>query len=137
MASLEMSPEGTASAPYAPAWREHDRRLLLFLLTWIGAALTGSGVFAVAERLGRDKAVAERWLLWSVPIVLGMCMVTSTLFYAWHCPRCHERFFRTRWRQAFFLARKCMHCGLPKYARGPDERPLRPASESTNANDDV
>lgn len=34
------------------------------------------------------------------------------------CPRCNEPFGATRWYNKSVFARKCVHCGLPKYSNG-------------------
>jgi hypothetical protein len=33
----------------------------------------------------------------------------------WRCPRCGESFSGKWWYNLGFLARRCVHCGLPKY----------------------
>ena len=43
--------------------------------------------------------------------------VTWTRLALFRCPRCGKPFFTTTWYRNPF-ARKCVHCGLPKYANG-------------------
>jgi hypothetical protein len=35
------------------------------------------------------------------------------------CPRCGRRFFMPKGRNPNIFARRCMHCGLPKWASDP------------------
>ena len=57
--------------------------------------------------------------------VVGFVLYTVCLFVVAHrashfaCPRCRKPFYRTWWHNGF--ARKCVHCGLPKWSeRDPD-----------------
>jgi hypothetical protein len=43
--------------------------------------------------------------------------VPWSLLALFRCPRCGKRFFTTLWYRNPF-ARKCVHCGLPKYSNG-------------------
>jgi hypothetical protein len=47
---------------------------------------------------------------------MGAFLVTSIRLQCWPCPRCGERFSAKGWYNKGFLARKCVHCGLAKYA---------------------
>jgi hypothetical protein len=50
------------------------------------------------------------------PIWMGAFMATGLRLQLWACCRCGERFSAKGWYNKGFLARKCVHCGLPKYA---------------------
>jgi hypothetical protein len=44
-----------------------------------------------------------------------LCSVASTFWVAgFRCPRCGERFFQGHFHRNGF-ARRCLHCGLPKW----------------------
>lgn len=67
-------------------------------------------------------ALLGTWLLGSlVPgfVVAGAFMVTFMVLgiklQAWRCPRCGKRFSAKWWYNKGLMARKCVHCGLPKY----------------------
>src|SRR5262252_8677343 len=47
---------------------------------------------------------------------MGAFVVTGIRLPFWPCPRCGERFSTKGVYNKSFLARKCVHCGLPKYA---------------------
>jgi ketosteroid isomerase-like protein len=52
--------------------------------------------------------------------VIGACWMAAFVVTGWRaalfpCPRCHKWFFATWWYRNPF-ARKCVHCGLPKWA---------------------
>jgi hypothetical protein len=49
--------------------------------------------------------------------VLGFAFV-AVWSQSFRCPRCGEYFCRTWWYNKSFLAGKCVHCGLKKYADG-------------------
>src|SRR6202043_556911 len=36
----------------------------------------------------------------------------------WRCPRCGKPFSITWWYRLGVYARRCVHCGLPKYSNG-------------------
>ena len=50
-------------------------------------------------------------------------LVTGVRLNRWRCPRCGKLFCATKWYNKSFFARKCAHCGLPKFAidDGPPE----------------
>jgi hypothetical protein len=82
------------------------------------------------------------WFIWLgyVPIVFAFMVLIRTLFgtfipsfvlalawmtlflvvgirlSSWHCPRCGKWFSGAWWYSKGFFARKCVHCGLPKFA---------------------
>src|SRR5579863_4507984 len=56
-----------------------------------------------------------------VPFALGIAWLVAYPWGAfvlgyWHCPKCGERFFAKAWWFINIFTRKCVHCGLPKYA---------------------
>jgi hypothetical protein len=43
-------------------------------------------------------------------------MVIGFRIQLWPCPRCGKRFSAKWWYNKWLFARKCVHCGLPKYS---------------------
>ena len=100
-----------ASMSYTEHWDAYRRRRNLFRLVWIsyvpGVLLIGVPLHWL---LGSDVpiyVVAGAWMI--AFIVTANCMTMSA------CPRCGRSFFRTFWRHNP-LARRCVHCGLQKWA---------------------
>jgi hypothetical protein len=71
----------------------------------------------------------------TVPFAAAMCVIllclTELRLDTWRCPRCKHWFF-TKMTHTHVLrswwVRKCVHCGLPKYATGDDLANLQPQS---------
>lgn len=104
---------------YEPNWREHRRRrrvMWLLLLGFIpGVVLTGTAIGAAFATEPPYIAVAVVWML--------AILVTSHRASALRCPRCGQRFYAKGLYHNGFT-RKCLHCGLRKWA---DEDPAQPA----------
>jgi hypothetical protein len=102
---------------YAEDWRRYKTaRNILWLIFFSYLP----GAFAVAwglsKILSRDASefFVPVGLIWMVALVVGTLRV-----YLWHCPRCEKSFSGTFRHNKGFLARKCVNCGLPKYAIRP------------------
>ena len=100
--------------PYYDAWQEYRRisrrslvRVLLFFYGGFGLTV------ALVEMI---FPTAPQWVglvagaPWLVPTIL-----TSQGPIRWLCPRCGHAFLSGRWGHNAF-ARRCLHCGLPKWA---------------------
>jgi hypothetical protein len=68
--------------------------------------------------------LAVQRFLWPDGVFLAVSLlcvagltVPWTRLALFRCPRCGKRFFTTMWYRNPF-ARKCVHCGLPKYSNG-------------------
>ena len=46
---------------------------------------------------------------------MALFVYTGIRVNVWRCPRCGKWFSATWWYNLGFLARRCVHCGLPKY----------------------
>jgi hypothetical protein len=106
-----------ARPDYTAAWRDFRRRRLIYWVVFLGYV---PGAFALFVGVGLPisafigiapdyffYAIAGSWMLaW---LISGL---RARLF---PCPRCHKWFFATWWYSNPF-ARKCVHCGLPKWA---------------------
>ena len=97
---------------YEQRWRAHRRgtwAVALLFLTFIPA---GIFVAPLINKLLPPAADAE-WVIfpvWFVGIIISA-------FYLMHrrCPRCRKYFYSKSWHHNPY-ARKCLHCGLRKYA---------------------
>ena len=68
-------------------------------------------------------AITHRPANWMRPIGIIWFLGTAVLMVRRNllrCPRCENRFFIRGFGRNHF-ARRCLHCGLPKWAPGPEE----------------
>lgn len=104
-------------APYAHAWRAYRRRnRLAWLLLigyvpvlWLVALVAGTG-----EGRG-DFIFGVTAIIWA-----AVWIVTSFRLGRFRCPRCKQDFFH-KWPRQNGFARRCLHCGLRKWANGDHE----------------
>jgi hypothetical protein len=102
---------------YTAAWCDLKRRQLISWAMFLGYV---PGVFAIVFGVELPLAaltgieldyffypVAFSWM--ALAVIAGWRKAT------FRCPHCHRWFFATWWYQLPF-ARKCVHCGLPKWA---------------------
>jgi hypothetical protein len=80
----------------------------LFFAGWLPAMAV---VMLVAARLLR----APLLFYLAAAVYVGLLLIVSVRFTSWRCPRCRKWFHSTWWYYNSF-ARKCVHCGLKKYA---------------------
>jgi hypothetical protein len=92
---------------------------------WIGVLipLVGVPVFFTLDRWLPGAA-----LLGPVSLTAGMIMVVVARFRlgGFRCPRCTQHFFRRRTRWLEYgnpFARRCLNCGLPKWAEEARDSP--------------
>jgi hypothetical protein len=91
---------------YQRAWKGYRWRLAFFAT--VPALVLVSAPF-LAEVTGKA--------IYSV-LLLGSLLLGAMLHNGWRCPRCTGRFFFD-WPLVLPTARRCVHCGLPKWATGP------------------
>ena len=112
--------------PYSAAWRRYRRWSRAF---WIVFVLYLPTLDFVSRRLGWVSDGGGK-IFFAAFVWLIAFAVIGYRKSNFQCPRCGELFFhkfddrpwRRDWRHNPF-ARRCMHCGLPKWAtRGPDPR---------------
>jgi hypothetical protein len=99
----------TEAGPYAAAWADYRQRWRLFVLTLLALPIA----VLATPFVGSIGVVAV--------FVAGA--YASNRCTRWLCPRCGKPFFSHTpmwaWRQrAHPFARRCLHCGLPKWAEG-------------------
>lgn len=97
---------------YAAAWQRHRRWSWAFWLLFLGfvpgAPLLTVGLGRVFHSEGLFLPITLGWM--AAVGIAGACR--SSL----RCPRCGERFFRRGRQYRNEFARKCVNCGLPKWA---------------------
>ena len=110
---------------YAAAWRRYrwwSRAFWLLFLLYIPA------LAIVGRELGWTRGNGTPILFAAIAWMIAVAVIGAQKFNL-RCPRCGELFFykfddrpwRMSWRHNPF-ARRCMHCGLPKWA-ATDPRP--------------
>lgn len=104
-------------------WKEFKRRRLIawiFLVTMLPVILLFGWLFNVLlEMEDVELYVAYAWLA-----AWGIAVMRVTLF---PCPRCKKWFFAKWWVSNVF-ARKCIHCGLPKFSETDPSSATNPGS---------
>ena len=97
---------------YSENWRKYRRLVWLFWASLLGYA----ALLLLAVFLDRFNYRFDGWFL-MFAIALAACwLVLGARINRWRCPRCGKWFSATWWYHLFLFARKCVHCGLPKYA---------------------
>lgn len=93
--------------PLHLAWRDYQGRRLL---AWGVALLFLPGAWADASLPGNAIPGVLLFMAWIV-----LAGAAGARLMAFPCPACGQGFF---WRGWYYdrHARKCLHCGLPKYA---------------------
>jgi hypothetical protein len=97
---------------YAPKWRDLRRRNLLFSLAYLAVPVGGIGAYNFLPRTDLGNTAVF------IIFVTLFLMATGVGAYrmSFLCPRCGNPFFEKGFWQNI-LARKCMHCGLPRGAQ--------------------
>ncbi len=113
----------SVQSDYEAGWRDLKRRRIIFWAVFLGYIPGTMAVFLLVglpvsalTGIKPDYFFAAIALCWMVAFV-----VTSLRMTLFSCPRCKKSFFASWWYHNSF-ARKCVHCGLPKWANseGPN-----------------
>ena len=95
----------------ASPWDEYRKRRNLAWFAFLGyvPVVFGVGMFSVRllSTLTPVFVVAIAWMVFFI--------ITANRALRYPCPRCGKWFFEKWWYHNSF-ARRCVHCGLPKYA---------------------
>jgi hypothetical protein len=98
-------------ADYRAAWQEYRRLKKRCLMLFLGYVPAAFSVALISFRLFHSTApgfvAAGAWMIW------WFCECTR--LNLWRCPRCGKWFSAKWWYNKGLLARRCVHCGLPKY----------------------
>jgi hypothetical protein len=105
---------------FTDPWEEYRKRRNLALLAGLGFLPVLFVVLRATERQPHEATAGIVIMIaW-----LAFMIVTSIRCERFRCPRCGKWFFaRAFYHNAF--ARRCLHCGLPKYAV-PEQGSLGP-----------
>ena len=98
--------------PYEDAWRDYRRIRLIFWAVFISYVPGASFIGILLQKLFNSEIpvyfVAATWMV--------AFLVSGLRLTFWKCPRCGDFFF-AKWWGVNQLRRKCVHCGLPKWAQ--------------------
>lgn len=119
-ATSEVSGSNFDQARYATAWRRYKVLRILFCFLGIGWFPFVFGIVILSDHwnLGstRNYTAMVAWFLVFI-WVIAACVVGS-MRIRWPCPRCGKSF------RGFFrplLPKRCVHCGLPRWASRGDQ----------------
>jgi hypothetical protein len=108
------------SSSMHPDWQRHrfwSRLTLILWLFWCANII----VFPICWALNLPQSLGYCWALG----YMGFLMFASMRTSEFRCPRCGLYFFSGYWGPLPYhisFARRCVHCGLPKWA-DPNEEP--------------
>ncbi|ABS63771.1 hypothetical protein Plav_2157 [Parvibaculum lavamentivorans DS-1] len=108
------------NADYEAAWADMRRRRLILLAVFAGylPGVVLLSLIATAVLNAFGAALGEN-LFFVIGISWMGAFLAVGIWYSWfRCPRCNNQFFMTWWC-GNPLARKCLHCGLPRGAPSP------------------
>lgn len=109
-ARLVQSLRMTESTEYPREWAIYKRRRNTLFLVWVGyVPATTLFAFLSLKLFGSFNPAFVFAVGW-----MALFVLTGIRFGVWRCPRCNKWFAATWWYNLGFLARKCVHCGLPK-----------------------
>jgi len=92
------------------AWQAYRRRRK----TFVAAVLAYAALLALVAIAPNTSLLADYWWVLAA-LLFAWFMVAGFRLTYWHCPRCGKPFFtRLFWGNLF--ARRCLHCGLPKWS---------------------
>jgi hypothetical protein len=98
--------------PYAEGWKTYRRYRRDFWLVWIGYIPVVGAIAFVSQWLFHSfvpaMVAAAFWML--------LFLFVGIRYQTFPCPRCGESFSAKWWYNLGFLARKCVHCRLPKFS---------------------
>ena len=111
--------------PYSAAWRRYRAWSRAF---WILFVLYLPALGFLSRTLGWTRGTGTPVMVAAIVWMIAFAAIGYPKFN-FRCPRCGEMFFRTfddrPWRRTWVhkpWTRRCLHCGLPKWA-GRDPAP--------------
>src|SRR2546428_14131174 len=96
---------------FAFAWQDYRRRRRWFFGIWLGGFL----VVALVARLLSKLSLGDLDFAVLGPAWMTAFVVVAIRLQFFRCPRCHRKFFGAL-LYSNPLAKKCVHCGLPKWS---------------------
>ena len=121
---------------YTADWRDYRRRRRIFWILFLGFI---PGVFilfmVVVVLLSLVSDIKpEYFFFWIAGLWMLMLIIAGFQFWWFYCPRCHKKFFATFWYRNP-LTKKCLHCGLPKWANTDVTIPVPPQSSGATTSE--
>jgi hypothetical protein len=102
---------GSPMASYAEDWKKYKRLRNQWILVLVGyVPVVGTFGYVSMKLFHSTTPAFVLAFLW-----MALFLVTGWRVQLWRCPRCGEWFSAKWWYNKSFLARQCVHCGLPKY----------------------
>ncbi len=96
---------------FALAWTDYRRRRRWFFGVWLGGFLLVAMLASLLSALSLDDlAFVILGPSWGIAF-----FIVGIRLEFFRCPSCQRRFFCTWWYCNLF-ARRCVHCGLPKWS---------------------
>lgn len=99
----------TAEPSYVRAWRDYSRRRLMYAVSFLSFPFIAL-LLVWWQSPDSFTIVGPAWFVFA--------LVSMIRFAAFRCPRCHKNFFATALMGNLF-AKRCMNCGLSKWALSP------------------
>jgi hypothetical protein len=97
---------------YTEQWNRYRRRRLLCFVLFLMFVPVGMAAMELSWKMLRTAKPG-----FAVAIVWVLLLLSSSLWLlAWPCPRCGKTYIGNWFNGNLFLFRKCVHCGLPKFA---------------------
>jgi hypothetical protein len=106
-----------AHPDYSAAWRDYRRRRFISLALALSYLPGAMAIFlAVGLPLTALTGIHPDYFGFAIGVSWMIALVIAGIrLQTFSCPRCRKWFFATWWYRNPF-ARKCVHCGLPKWA---------------------
>jgi predicted membrane channel-forming protein YqfA (hemolysin III family) len=97
---------------YQEHWRRYKKLRNVFFFLFLGyVPVVAAFTVLVSMPLRAFTPSFVFAVIWIV-----MLLVVGNRLSAWRCPRCGQWFAAKWWYNKGLFARKCVHCGLPKFA---------------------
>jgi hypothetical protein len=98
-------------AGYAEDWKEYKRLRKQWVLVILGyVPVVGTFGYVSIKLFHTSTPAFVLAFFW-----MALFVLTGWRVQLWRCPRCGKWFSAKWWYNKGFLARRCVHCGLPKY----------------------
>jgi hypothetical protein len=109
-------------ADYSAAWHDFRRRRIISWVVLLGYPPGATAIFLVLGMpLATLAGIKPDYFFYAIALSwMAAFLVTSFRQAYFPCPKCGEPFFAMWWYRNPF-ARKCVHCGLPKWASSDDQ----------------
>ena len=100
--------------PHNSTWFEYRRNRRNLWLTYLALPFAELISYGLFDSLFGD-AVAKTAMFVTFALCGFAIQIYESRLRMFCCPRCKKRFFKSHYRYNSF-ARRCLNCGLPKYA---------------------